>query len=149
MPAHSSTGQKPEAYFARILAALAMAAGGTLRVKASDMDLIDKETVLVKDYDSATQEVVIRIGSRFNEVYRVQPEVGTPWQPTTKVDTTETSTRTTPPPSAHQPVATPDNQKLADMERVLLKRRVARLYAEDLRNRKMDWERQHTAPVNS
>lgn len=131
MPAHSSTGQKPEAYFARLLAALAIAAGGSLRIKGSDVDSIDKEVVLVKDWDGATQEVIIRVGTRFNEVYRVQPEVGTTWQAAApQAPTTQTPAS----PSSSRPVASTldDDARLVDLERTLRKRRIAKMYRDEL-----------------
>src|SRR5579863_1432697 len=82
MAAYSRGDLSLEAYLVRILAALCRQNGGELRIKGELVDSINEPTTLLKDWDSRTQELVLRthMGS-FGEVFRVVPEK----QPTKEV----------------------------------------------------------------
>src|ERR1035437_3232817 len=64
-----------EAYLVRILAAMCRQSGGEIRIKGELVDAINEPTTLLKDWDSRTQELVLRthLGT-FGEVFRVTPE---------------------------------------------------------------------------
>ncbi len=122
-----------EAYLVRILAALCRQNGGELRIKGELVDAINEPTTLLKDWDSRTQELVLRthMGS-FGEVFRVVPEK----QPTKEVIAADPLKKETEQPTLFGAKAsTLDDEKLQRLERDLTKRRVARMVAEDLRAR--------------
>jgi hypothetical protein len=122
-----------EAYLVRILAALCRQNGGELRIKGELVDAINEPTTLLKDWDTHTQELVLRthMGS-FGEVFRVVPEK----QPTKEVIAADPIKR-----EMEQPTLFPakgstlDDEKLQKLERELTKRRVASMISEDLRKR--------------
>lgn len=122
-----------EAYLVRILAALCRQSGGELRIKGELVDAINEPTTLLKDWDTHTQELVLRthMGS-FGEVFRVVPEK----QPTKEVIAADPIKR-----EMEQPTLFPakgstlDDEKLQKLERELTKRRVASMISEDLRKR--------------
>jgi hypothetical protein len=122
-----------EAYLVRILAALCRQNGGELRIKGELVDAINEPTTLLKDWDTRTQELVLRthMGS-FGEVFRVVPEK----QPTKEVIAADPIKR-----EMEQPTLFPakgstlDDEKLQKLERELTKRRVASMISEDLRKR--------------
>lgn len=73
MPAHERRPDQPlDAYLCRILLGLCRAAGGELRLKESLVE-VDTRTLLVRDYDPATGELIFRIGSRYAEPIWVDP----------------------------------------------------------------------------
>jgi len=122
-----------EAYLVRILAALCRQNGGELRIKGELVDAINEPTTLLKDWDTHTQELVLRthMGS-FGEVFRVVPEK----QPTKEVIAADPIKR-----EMEQPTLFPakgstlDDEKLQKLERELTKKRVAAMISEDLRKR--------------
>lgn len=119
----------------RILAAFCRQNGGELRIKGELVDAINEPTTLLKDWDSRTQELVLRthMGS-FGEVFRVVPEK----QPTKEVIAADPLKREL----EQQPNLFPakgstlDDEKLQKLERDLTKRRVASMIAEDLKQRR-------------
>jgi hypothetical protein len=127
-----------EAYLVRILAALCRQNGGELRIKGELVDAINEPTTLLKDWDGHTQELVLRthMGS-FGEVFRVIPEK----QPTKEVIAAD-PIRT----QQEQPLTLPFNpppkrsalsdEKLAEMETILTKRRVASMLKDELKQRR-------------
>jgi hypothetical protein len=122
-----------EAYLVRILAALCRQNGGELRIKGELVDQINEPTTLLKDWDSKTQELVLRthMGS-FGEVFRVVPEK----QPTKEVIAADPIRREAEQPTFFpQKGSTLDDEKLQKLERELTKRRVASMISEDLRKR--------------
>lgn len=128
-----------EAYLVRILAALCRQNGGEIRIKGELVDSINEPTTLLKDWDSHTQELVLRthMGS-FGEVFRVVPEK----QPTKEVIAADPLKKQ----EGEQPSLFPakgstlDDEKLQKLERDLLKRRVAGMISEDLRRRQRQTE---------
>ena len=137
MPAYLRGELSLEAYLVRILAALCRANGGELRIKGELVDAIAEPTTLLKDWDGRTQELVLRthLGT-FGEVFRVIPEK----QPTKEVIAADPLKRPNP-PDAQQEIpslrgSTLDNNKLAELETLLTKRKVARLMADDLKARR-------------
>lgn len=124
-----------EAYLVRILAALCRQSGGEIRIKGELVDAINEPTTLLKDWDTHTQELVLRthMGS-FGEVFRVVPEK----QPTKEVIAADPLKRETPEQATlfAPKGSTLDDEKLAKLERELTKRRVASMISEDLRKRR-------------
>jgi hypothetical protein len=121
-----------EAYLVRILAALCRQNGGELRIKGELVDAINEPTTLLKDWDSRTQELVLRthMGS-FGEVFRVVPEK----QPTREVIAADPLK-----PEQQRDLFAPkgstlDDEKLQKLERTMTKKRIANMIAEDLRAR--------------
>lgn len=156
MPAHDRGNAKLEAYLVRILAAIVKNAGGELRVKASEVDVIDERTILVKDYDSDAQELVFRCGSAFNEVYRVSPEaplcqtMKSSLSPVSGTASIPSRPESSPSESTKEDAqrdqeirSTQDrlmstlktNADLADMEKKYLQRRVAAQVREEMKRR--------------
>jgi len=129
-----------EAYLVRILAALCRQAGGELRIKGELVDAINEPTTLLKDWDTRTQELVLRTHmGTFGEVFRVVPEK----QPTKEVIAADPLKREGEQPSLFQAKgSTLDDEKLQKLERDLTKRRVASMIAEDLRKRQRQPEAQ-------
>jgi hypothetical protein len=125
-----------EAYLVRILAALCRQNGGEIRIKGELVDAINEPTTLLKDWDTHTQELVLRTHmGTFGEVFRVMPEK----QPTREVIAADPLKRE----AAEQPTLFPttkgstlDDEKLTTLERTLQKRRVAQMISEDLRKRR-------------
>ena len=133
MSAHDRAGASVEAYLCRVIAALAKKNGGELRVRGADVDKITEPAVLIKDWDDETQEVVIRLGSAFNEVYRVnpsQPKVAQLWkQPEEQVATpTETAKQ-------KKTSTLEDNEKLTELENNMIRHRIARRVKEEIAER--------------
>ena len=76
MPAYTRGDLSVDAYLVRILAALCRANGGEIRVKGEIVDMVGEPTALLKEWDTKTQELVLRTGvGSFTEVFRVIPEV--------------------------------------------------------------------------
>ncbi len=122
-----------EAYLVRILAALCRQNGGELRIKGELVDAINEPTTLLKDWDTRTQELVLRTHmGTFGEVFRVIPEK----QPTKEVIAADPLRK-----EAEQPTLFPskgstlDDEKLQKLERDLTRRRVASMISEDLKRR--------------
>jgi hypothetical protein len=134
MPAYSRGDASLESYLVKIIAALCRANGGEIRVKGEMIDVIDQPVTLLKSWDSATQELVLRttMGS-FTEVYRVIPEK----QPTKEVIAADPIRKQAPEePNLFAPKgSTLDDNKLTELERQLTKRRVASMISEDLKKR--------------
>jgi hypothetical protein len=135
MPAYNRGEASLESYLVKIIAALCREHGGEIRVKGELIDVIDQPVTLLKSWDSASQELVLRttMGS-FTEVYRVIPER----QPTKEVIAADPLRKQA---EAEQPTLFPgkgttlDDDKLQRLERELTKRRVASMISEDLRKR--------------
>jgi hypothetical protein len=63
----------------RILAALCRQSGGELRVSGEEVDRVGEPTALTKEWDSKTQQLVLRVESvSFREVFKLTPEKQTP-----------------------------------------------------------------------
>ena len=140
MPAYLRGELSLEAYLVRILAALCRASGGELRIKGELVDSINEPTTLLKDWDTKTQEVVLRTHmGTFGEVFKVVPEK----QPTKEVIAADPIRR-----QEERPMELPlrpkgstlDDGKLADLEKMLDKRRITRKLAEDLAARRQQPE---------
>lgn len=133
MSAYSRGDLSLEAYLVRILAALCRQNGGELRIKGELVDAINEPTTLLKDWDTRTQELVLRTHmGTFGEVFRVVPEK----QPTKEVIAADPLNKTADQPSLFATKSsTLDDKKLHDLERDLTKRRVARMIADDLKAR--------------
>jgi hypothetical protein len=133
MPAYNRGEASLESYLVKIIAALCRERGGEIRVKGELIDVIDQPVTLLKSWDSSSQELVLRttMGS-FTEVYRVIPEK----QPTKEVIAAD-PLKKEPEQSGLFPVkgSTLDDEKLQKLERDLTKRRIARMVAEDLRQK--------------
>lgn len=132
MSAYSRGELSLEAYLVRILAAFCRQNGGELRIKGELVDAINEPTTLLKDWDSRTQELVLRthMGS-FGEVFRVVPEK----QPTKEVIAADPLKKTEQHDLFQAKGSTLDDEKLQKLERDLTKRRVARMIADDLKAR--------------
>jgi hypothetical protein len=129
-----------EAYLVRILAALCRQSGGELRIKGELVDAINEPTTLLKDWDSRTQELVLRthMGS-FGEVFRVVPEK----QPTKEVIAADPIRKAEDQPNLFAPKgSTLDDEKLKKIETDLTRRRIASLISEDLKKRRQQPEAQ-------
>lgn len=132
-----------DAYLVRILAALCRQNGGELRVKGELVDTVGDATALLKSWDSAKQELVLTVNmGSFGEVYRVVPERQTPKQavPITAPSNGQTfdplDKLFTPEPRKEPPrVASTldDTERLSKLESALQKRRIARLFEEELK----------------
>jgi hypothetical protein len=72
MPIERDPREPLDAFYARILIALAKMAGGELRIKE---DLIESDCrhLLVRDWDPVTNEIVFRVMSRYAEAAWVAP----------------------------------------------------------------------------
>ena len=82
MPAYNRGEASLESYLVKIIAALCRQAGGEIRIRGDMIDVIDQPVTLLKDWDTKTQELVLRthLGT-FGEVFRAVPEK----QPTKEV----------------------------------------------------------------
>jgi hypothetical protein len=130
MPAYSRGDASLESYLVKIIAALCRQAGGEIRIRGDLIDVIDQPVTLLKDWDQKNQELVLRthLGS-FGEVFRAIPEK----QPTKEVITADPIRKQAEPEATVRPSgSTLDNEKLADMEKTLTKRRLARLIRDEL-----------------
>ncbi len=135
MPAYNRGDASLESYLVKIIAALCRQAGGEIRIRGDLVDVIDQPVTLLKDWDTRTQELVLRthLGS-FGEVFRAIPEK----QPTKEVIAAD------PLKANHeQPMPLPlpkrsalSDEQLAAMEKTLQKRRVASLLADEMRQRR-------------
>ena len=75
MSAYSRGELSVEAYLVRIIAGLCRQNGGEIRVKGEIVDTVGEPTALLKEWDSKTQEIVLRTGvGSFTEVFKVIPE---------------------------------------------------------------------------
>ena len=122
-----------EAYLVRILAALCRQNGGELRIKGELVDAINEPTTLLKDWDTRTQELVLRTHmGTFGEVFRVVPEK----QPTKEVIAADPLKPEQQRDLFPSKGSTLDDEKLKKLETELTKRRVASMIAEDLKRRR-------------
>lgn len=122
----------------KIIAALCRERGGEIRVKGELIDVIDQPVTLLKSWDTATQELVLRttMGS-FTEVYRVIPEK----QPTREVIAADPLRKDAEQPNLFATKgSTLDDEKLQKLERELSKRRVASMISEELKRRRQQPE---------
>jgi hypothetical protein len=137
LSAYSRGDLSLEAYLVRILSALCRQNGGELRIKGELVDAINEPTTLLKDWDSRSQELVLRthMGS-FGEVFRVIPEK----QPTKEVIAADPIKKQQDERPLDLPFrqkgSTMDDEKLTDMERKLTKRRIASMLSEELKQRR-------------
>lgn len=112
MPSHTADFRDPQTAV-RILLALTVANGGELRVKASQYDSLDRQKLLVIDFDAQKNEIVLRATSAFGRAVVVQPESyqwakppeAAPLERARQVAESETRTR-----------AVHTDEELADME---------------------------------
>lgn len=133
MPAYSRGNASLESYLVKIIAALCRQAGGEIRIRGDLIDVIDQPVTLLKDWDSRSQELVLRthLGS-FGEVFKAIPEA----QPTKEVITADPIRKQAEPEATVRPSgSTLDNEKLADMEKKLQKRRIAAMLSDELKRR--------------
>jgi hypothetical protein len=118
----------------RLLAGIVRQAGGQLRVKGEQVDRVGESTFLIKEYDPATGEVVLRSGMfSFAEVFRVNPERQIP-------------VAQLPPPQPVDPLVNreflpkrnnvDDQARVADIERKQRVARAAAILREELRQRR-------------
>jgi len=147
MSAYNRDGLSVDAYLVRILAALCRQAGGELRVKGELVDAVGEATALLKSWDSTKQELVLMVNmGSFGEVYRVVPERQTQKEPVpmrpapingqTFDPLDKLFTPTPPEPSREHPRAgstLDDTERLSKLESALQKRRIARLFEEEMR----------------
>jgi hypothetical protein len=134
MPAYSRGNASLESYLVKIIAALCKQNGGSIRVKGELVDVIDHPVTLLKEWDSSTQELVLRTHTgSFGEVFRAIPEA----QPTKEVIAADPIRKQVPEePNLFAPKgSTLDDNKLTELERQLTKRRVASMISEDLKKR--------------
>lgn len=134
MPAYSRGDTSLESYLVKIIAAICRERGGEIRIRGDLIDVIDQPVTLLKDWDSKTQELVLRthLGS-FGEVFRAIPEK----QPTKEVIAADPLKKQPEEPTLFtQKGSTLDDGKLTDLERTLTKRRVASMLNEELKQRK-------------
>jgi hypothetical protein len=136
MPAYTRGEASLESYLVKIIAALCRQAGGEIRIRGDQIDVIDQPVTLLKDWDSKTQELVLRthLGS-FCEVFRAIPEK----QPTKEVIAADPIRRQQEEIPLVLPLrqvgSTLDDAKLTEMERKLTKRRVAALITDEMKRR--------------
>lgn len=136
MPAYTRGEASLESYLVKIIAALCRQNGGEIRIKGDQIDVIDQPVTLLKDWDTKTQELVLRthLGS-FGEVFRAIPEK----QPTKEVIAADPIKRQQEEIPLTLPLrpsgSTLDDQKLTEIERKLTKRRVASMLNEEMRRR--------------
>lgn len=129
MPAYNRGEASLESYLVKIIAALCKNNGGEIRIKGELIDVIDQPVTLLKSWDTSTQELVLRttMGS-FTEVYRVIPEK----QPTKEViaaDPIKKMQQELPLPLTASSL---DDGKIAELEKTLSKRRIARMMREEI-----------------
>lgn len=76
MPAHEVSKNERDALAKanRLLLALVRRENGEIRIRAADIDSINDRAVLMRDWDPATGEIVLRSGSQFAEFLLVEPE---------------------------------------------------------------------------
>ena len=132
MPAYNRGQASLESYLVKIIAALCRQAGGEIRIRGDLIDMIDQPVTLLKDWDSKTQELVLKthLGS-FGEVFRAIPEA----QPTKEVIAADPIRKQT-----EQPMNLPfrpsgstlDDTKNAELEKKVDKLRLARKIREEL-----------------
>lgn len=148
MPAHDRGATRLDAYLIRILAAVVKRTkDGELRLPAEAIDGIDENCIVIKDFDSKTGDLVFRTGSRFNEVYRVTPEVPA-WQtkPTTSRNLSEIPEPIRPGTAEEDPRVQRTNPNLAQEMREREERLAATLKTnEDLANLEKKFLQQRVA----
>jgi hypothetical protein len=134
--AYNRGDQSLEGYESRILAAICKQNGGEIRIKGELIDTTPVGCLLIKGWDSEKQELVIMVNMyAFPEVWRVAPAS----QPTKEVIAADPIRK-----QAEQPMTLPfnpsgstlDNEKLADMEKTLQKRRIASMLSDELKKRR-------------
>ena len=75
MPAHDRGRAPLDAYLGRLLlAAIKAQPDGVLRIPAATVDAVEMQEHIVKDYDPATNSLILRATGRFTEVWQVNPE---------------------------------------------------------------------------
>lgn len=72
MPTERNPQESLEAFLCRLLLAIVRQNGGELRIKEAEID-IDTRQLLMRDFDPATNEMVLRVGSRYAEPIWVNP----------------------------------------------------------------------------
>jgi hypothetical protein len=142
MSAYNHDGISLEAYLVRIIAALCRQNGGELRIKGELVDTVGEATALLKSWDSTKQELVLTVSlGSFGEVFRVVPEKQTGKQPIAISAPTNGQTVDpldklfTPAPSKDIPRSASildDPERLNKIEQTLQKRRIARLFQEEM-----------------
>lgn len=153
MPAYSRGDLSVEGYLLRILAALCRQSGGELRISGEEVDRVGEPTTLTKEWDSAKQQIVLRVESvSFREVFRLTPEKQTPKQPVEQparfVDPL-LEKAFAPPPMTRRPngetledflpkSSTLDDARLSELERRRKIAKAAALIRDELRRRKQE-----------
>lgn len=143
MPAYSRGELSVEAYLLRILAALCEKAGGELRIRGELVDRAGESTTLTKEWDSKTTELVLRIEqTSYREIFRVNPEKNASKvaaaQPEGRIldplDRTIFREGLDTPKAPAKPISTAeDDERLANLEKALRKRRLAAMLQEEIR----------------
>jgi len=142
MPAYARGDLTIEGYLLRILTAIVRQSGGELRVKGELIDCVGEPTAIIKEWDQAKQELVLRSGmGSFVEIFKLNPEKQTHAEtprPVTAVDPLAKMFRD----EAAQidktftpKTSTVDNPNLAEMERKRNVVRAAAILKDELRRR--------------
>jgi hypothetical protein len=152
MPAHDRSGMRVDAYVCRILAAIIRKSKtGEIRISGADVDAIDEKVLILKDWSTETQEVVLRLGSPFHEIYQVLPEAPKQWTQPTTSQTRHSSVADANPegqPStngaakeAEQKLASTikTNQELAQIEADFRRRQILRMMRQEKEQRQTEF----------
>jgi len=117
----------------KIIAAICRERGGEIRIRGDLIDVIDQPVTLLKDWDSKTQELVLRthLGS-FGEVFRAIPER----QPTKEVIAADPLKKQSEPVDSNRKASSLDDEKLNEIEKVLQKRKIASMLKDEMKQRR-------------
>ena len=151
-----------EGYLLRILAALCRKHGGELRVSGEEVDRVGEPTALTKEWDSKTQELVLRVESvTFREVFKLTPEkqpvrerVTAPSAPAPNGHAVDPlagffreAAPATDPVDKSRSVSTLEGERLVELENKLKKIRLKRMFQEEIEaNRRKAAQQERTTP---
>jgi hypothetical protein len=155
MSAYDRGNLSVEGYLLRILAALCRQSGGELRVSGEEVDRVGEPTALTKEWDSKTQQLVLRVESvSFREVFKLTPEKQTPRVVERSADPMASIFRDRDAPLPVRPTApveeflpkgtTLDDEHNSMLERERRLKRAAAIFRAEAAMRKRDKERQET-----
>lgn len=120
-----------------MLAAICRQMGGEIRIKGELIDTPGDSTALMKSWDATKQELVLSTSlGTFSEVYRVTPEKQNQQHNVIRPIEREEQR---PPANGEAPRTGStllDDEKLKDMERTLLKRKIGAMLTEEIRRNK-------------
>lgn len=137
MSAYHRGNNSLEAYEVRILAALCRQNGGELRIKGELIDTTPGGVQVLKGWDTAKQELVLKVNMfDFPEIW-VVPPVNQPMKEVVAADPLKKNGDGKQEELFAKKGSTLDNEKLAAMEQTLQKRRIASMLRDELQARRV------------